>query len=158
MTPYERLAIQMELLVPVLRRLQDRLGAEVVLDALRADLEARIEAAAADREARGRRADLSRVAPGMAHWAQGGALDYEVVAEDDELVGLDVHRCRYTDLMDRLGARDLGQILVCGEDHVGAARVGMRLDRSMTHMAGDGVCDFRFTPVELTGRGRPGPA
>ncbi len=152
LTRYQRLEIQMELLVPVLRQLQAQLGHQIVLDALQADLDRRVTEAGAEREARGRRADMSRVAPGMAPWAEGGALDYEVVEDGPERVGLDVHRCQYAALMDRLEARDLGRILVCGEDHVGAARVGLRLDRPRTHMQGDDVCDFRFTPVELADR------
>ncbi len=90
----------------------------------------------------------------MALWAEGGALDYEVVHEDDDRVDLDVNGCQYAALMDRLDARDLGEILVCGEDHVAAAKVGLQLDRARTHMQGDDVCDFRFraTPVELSER------
>ena len=150
LTRFERVEIQMELLIPVLQRLQARLGTEVVLDALQADLDERVAAAAAEREASGRRVDMARVAPGMELWAEGGALEYDVVEDGEERVGLDVTRCRYTALMDRLGARDLGRILCCGEDHVFAAKVGLQLDRTRTHMAGDDVCDFRFTPVELS--------
>lgn len=152
LTPYQRAEIEMERLVPVLRRLQAALGEEAVLDALRSDLDARIAEASAQAEAEGIRPEMTWVSPGFERFARGDALEYDVVADDDELVGVDVTRCEYAALMDRLDARDLGAILLCGQDHVGAARRGLRLDRPRTHMQGHDVCDFRFTPVELRSR------
>jgi len=152
LTKFERVEIQMEAVVPLIRRLQRELGDDVVLAALRRQLDERIDEARVARAAKGKQADMSRVAPGMEAWATGGALEYEVLENDDDRVDLDVSYCRYSELMDRLGARDLGEILVCGDDYVGAAAVGMDLDRVHTHMTGDGFCDFRFTKVEITGK------
>lgn len=142
LTAYERMAIQMEYAVPLLRDLQDILGDRVVLDALAERLRRRTEAAA--REARPRRVGETRVVLGFEHFAEGGALDYETLVDGPDAVDIDVRGCAYATLMQELEAADLGDLLICGEDHVAVARAGTRLARTETRMLGADRCDFRF--------------
>ena len=143
----ERLQIQMAYAVPLLKRLQDILGSDVVLDALREDTRRRTETAAA--KAGGPSAvDTEMTAKGFERFGGNGLLDYDVIATDAHDMRIDVHRCGHAELVKELGGEEIGAILLCGEDHVMAARVGNRLERPSTIMQGAGSCRFRYLPGE----------
>jgi hypothetical protein len=73
----ERLQIQMAYAVPLLKRLQDILGHDVVPDALREDTR--------------RRTDM--VARGFGWFGGNGLLDYNLIANDADDMRIGVHRC-----------------------------------------------------------------
>ena len=147
LTAFERIEIQMRYVVPLLRDLQAELGEDVILDALRARLARRVEQAGQGVEARD---DLTDQADGLdagfAMFAKGDVLDYEVIARDGGHYDADVHACGYARLMAELEATDIGSLLICGEDDVWAASVGVHLTRTQTRMQGGTHCDFRFRP------------
>jgi hypothetical protein len=74
-----------------------------------------------------------------------GALALEDLARAEDRVEFRVVRCRYAELAERLGARDLGPALVCGLDFAIAEGMGLRLERSQTLMAEGRPCDFRYS-------------
>ena len=135
------LAIEMEAVVPLVRDLQRVLGEPTVLDAL--DERVRLQNEAA-RRAPPREPDFDAIERSMAGFAAGGALDFETVDKGDDHVDMDVTRCGYAALMERLGARDLGSALLCAQDLAVAERIGAKLERSQTYMEGASHCDFRF--------------
>lgn len=57
---------------------------------------------------------------------------------------MNVTRCSYTALMEKLGARDLGPLLLCNLDFAVAERAGLELRRTQTCMQGAAFCDFRY--------------
>ena len=137
LTVLERLRIQMEYVVPLIRDLQRELGT----DAVNAALARRGEPGAA---APGAKADFTRMAAGAEQFAAGDALDYDVIASDDDRFDMNVSRCAYSQMMDDLGARDIGHLLICNLDYPAAARLGMELTRTQTRMQGAAYCDFRY--------------
>ena len=141
----ERLQIQMAYAVPLLKRLQGILGKDVVLDALREDTHRRTEEAA---EIAGGPRPVSKewTAKGFEMFGGNGLLDYELIATDAHDVRVDVHRCAHAELMKELGGEEIGAILLCGEDHIMAARAGIRLDRPSTIMQGASICGFHYLP------------
>ena len=46
--------------------------------------------------------------------------------------------------MERLGARDIGHLLICNLDFPMALRAGTELTRTQTCMQGGSHCDFRY--------------
>tara|TARA_R110002167_G_scaffold36601_4_gene115609 strand:- start:381 stop:821 length:441 start_codon:yes stop_codon:yes gene_type:complete len=146
MTQLERVKAQMEVLVPLVRRLRTELGQSradaLVKDALDAANRAHGEKLAA------RGVDVQGMVQGLEAFAAGEALDYEVVERDDRRLGFDVKRCRYAEHMDRIGARDLGPLLVCGVDRPVAEGMGVDFERTQTLMQGAPCCDFRYALKE----------
>lgn len=140
LTNLERMRIQMEYAVPLVRDLQRLLGEDVVNEALAR----RSELAAQELAAPGTKADFSRMEAGTAHFAAGDALQYEIVESDDDRFDLNVTACGYATMMEDLGARDIGHLLICNQDFPAAARLGMDLERSQTRMQGASHCDFRY--------------
>lgn len=137
MTYLERLRVQMEYAVPLIRGLQRTLGADMVNDAL-----ARRGESATSTP--GLKADFSRMQAGVEHFAAGDALDYEVIALDADSFDMNVTHCGYAQMMEELGARDIGHLLICNLDFPAAAKMGMELKRSQTQMQGAPFCDFRY--------------
>jgi predicted ArsR family transcriptional regulator len=141
LTSLERRQVEMEYVVPLVRDLQAILGEKVVNDALAERTRRNVEAA---RQAPAPDIDLSDLAAGMDHYAAGDALEYEVLAAERDRFDLDVTRCEYATLMERLGARDIGHLLICNMDYKMAAELGTELTRTGTCMQGADRCDFRF--------------
>ena len=141
LTILERLTIQMEYAVPLIRDLQRVLGEEVVNKALAQRIkdlteEAKKSGAVYD--------DLSDMAAGVEIYAAGDALDYEIIYADKDHFDINVTGCRYAKMMDDLGARDIGHHLICGLDFSQAEQMGMTLKRTQTCMQGASHCDFRY--------------
>ena len=140
LTALERTRIQMEYVVPLIKDLQAILGEDVVNNALDERNRRNTEA----NQTSGDKADFTRMADGAKMFAAGDALDYEVIASDNDSFDMDVHRCGYTLLMEELGGRDFGHLLVCNTDFPAAARLGMTLTRTQTQMQGAAFCNFRY--------------
>ena len=140
LTNLERMRIQMEYAVPLVRDLQRLLGEEAVNEALAH----RVELMANEQAQPGSKADFSRMEGGMELFARGGALDYDVIASDGDRFDVNITRCDYMRMMEGLGARDIGHLLICNLDYPMAARTGMALTRTQTQMQGASFCDFRY--------------
>ncbi len=140
LTNLELMRIQMEYAVPLIRDLQRQLGEETVNEALANRLALQEQQQAQP----GAKADFSRMEASMDIYARGGALDYEVIASDSDRFDVNITRCEYMRMMEDLGARDIGHLLICNLDFPMAARAGMALARSQTQMQGASFCDFRY--------------
>ncbi|MBK9343276.1 MAG: L-2-amino-thiazoline-4-carboxylic acid hydrolase [Dehalococcoidia bacterium] len=70
-----------------------------------------------------------------------------MVERDDARFGFNVTRCKFMEMYEELGARDLGYLLSCNRDF--AMFEGMAPDvsfeRTQTRMEGAPFCDFRYT-------------
>lgn len=89
-------------------------------------------------------ADLLRVIREM--WAEEGALEFFILEETEHRLSLNVTRCRYAELYDRLGVQEFGYCLSCNRDEpfTRGFNPRMRLLRTQTIMQGADFCDFRF--------------
>ena len=142
MTQFERFKAQMAVLVPLVRKLRTELGRERA-DALVAEAMDETNRAHGERLAE-RGVDVEGLERGMAAFAAGGALEFDVTDRDDRRYGFDVRRCAYAEYMERIGARDLGPLLVCRADIPTAEGMGVGFERSQTIMEGAPCCDFRY--------------
>ena len=145
LTNFERVKIQREYVVPLIKDLQALLGEDTINDALKRrarDSEVSIDS--------GKQPDFSRMTDGAKMFAEGGALDYDIIASGDDHFDMDVKRCQYAEMMDELGGREFGHFLVCNRDFVAAKRIGMTLTRTQTIMRGADYCDFRYRPARTS--------
>jgi len=141
-TFFERLSIQMELVVPIIRRLQDVLGEEVIINALE---ESNRKLAEQNRSAfpKGSRGDCLSIERGLERFAKD-ALEYEMLFLDKDRADFNVASCRYTKMMQNLNAEDLGALVICDADFAMAEKQGLELKRTQTCMKGASHCDFRY--------------
>lgn len=80
-------------------------------------------------------------------WSEGEAVSIRLLEESAERLSFDVARCRYAEMYEEHGMKELGSCLSCSRD--GAFMEGfnprIRLSRTQTIMEGAPYCDFRFT-------------
>ncbi len=153
----QRRGLEAEVLIPLIRRLETEIGEE------RAHAIARETIAAIAREqgdavsAALGRDDLEGFHHVRDSWAgAGGDLTIETLREDGVHLDFNVTRCRFAELYQRLGARDLGFLLSCSRDFTLSEGYSphLRLERTQTIMQGAPFCDFRYryanddTPAE----------
>lgn len=147
-TLLQRRGIEAEVLVPFIRRLERELGAERAHDLARETIASIArEQGEAVAEALGRD-DLDGFGEVRDSWGgAGGDLTIEAVRHDADHLDFNVTRCRFAELYDRLGARDLGFVLSCGRDFALSEGYSDRLHlvRTQTIMQGAAFCDFRYS-------------
>lgn len=83
-------------------------------------------------------------------WQQDGALEIDVLEQDDERFDFNVTRCRYAELYAALGIADLGTALSCNRDFalIEGFNPAVVLTRTQTIMQGASHCDFRYRNTE----------
>ncbi len=146
----DRVKIQADVLLPVLRRLRSELGAEraraLVADALRDWQRSVHERIAAE-------------TPGAEGWTKLGAMTAAKMPAIGDAVAIEwgtvdlpnamefkITRCAFAEFFRGLGEPELGALLTCeGDMHeVAAAGGGIELIRTQTIMQGADSCDFRY--------------
>lgn len=146
LTLLERTKVQAEVLVPLIRAMEEEFGRErahrLVRQALGGRIRESVRAATAPRGARSTVEWLLRISKA------GDALDDDRLDGAPDEINLDVTRCGYAEFFDRLGEPELGFLLVCSLDYDVADGAGVTLERSHTIMQGSDHCDFRFKGVD----------
>lgn len=143
----EQVKIQAQVLVPLVKALQAELGTE------RANRIVRKALAEQYRKygekwwrMQGPRPLGEKMAATFGRFADGAALDFEVLRQAPEAFDVNVTGCRYAEFYKELGAPELGFLLVCGADFPMAEGFGsdVKFTRTQTIMQGASHCDFRY--------------
>ncbi len=79
-------------------------------------------------------------------WTRDDALEIEMLQETEDLLSFNVTRCRYAELYESLGIRDLGTVFSCARDFalIEGFNPDVSLTRTRTIMEGAPFCDFRY--------------
>ena len=155
----QRRGIEAEVLIPLIRRLEQELGRERAHRIARETIEqiAR-EQGAAVADAVGRD-DLVGFREVRDSWGgAGGDLTIETLRDDGEALHFDVTGCRFAEMYRRLGAPDLGFLLSCARDFTLSTGYSerLRLERTQTIMQGASHCDFRYRLADRGAAARDG--
>ncbi len=143
----EQVKIQARVLIPLIKTLRAELGEE------RADMIVRKALGDFYRkagEAWWRRQQGSDLGEKMGaifdRFADGDALDYEVVKQTADTFDVNVTGCRYARFFQEIGEPELGFLFVCSADFPMAEGFGngVELTRTQTIMQGASHCDFRY--------------
>ena len=143
----ERVKIQAQVLVPLVRTLQAELGEERANAVVRKALAALYRSFGETWWRAQQAAGLGdRMARAFEAFAAAGALDTDVVRQAPDAFDVDVTRCAYAEFYKAIGAPDLGFLLTCSADFDLADGYGapVRLTRTQTIMQGANRCDFRY--------------
>ena len=143
----ERRRLEAAVLIPVIRAMQTEFGEEkvnrVVGEAIR-------RIAKAQGEAERERANIQTMGDLARMRERGplaeGSLTVEVVEQDNERFGFNVNRCKFMEMYEEMGARDLGFLLSCGRDfaYFEGLAPNVTFERTQTRMQGADFCDFRY--------------
>jgi hypothetical protein len=147
-SPLEHVKIQAQVLVPLVKALRAELGQEKADALVRrslGDLYRRL----GDKWWRSQSsADVGSNIGALMEWnAAGDALEVRVLKKAPDAFDADVTQCRYAQFFQKIGAPELGFLLVCSSDFpiTEGFGAGVRLTRTQTIMQGASHCDFRYT-------------
>ena len=101
---------------------------------------------------------LDHFAESLAYWTQDDALELEILEKSEKRFSFNVTRCRYAELYQSLGLKDLGATLSCNRDFtlIKGFNPRISLTRTRTIMEGAAFCDFRYALDETPQRGKAG--
>ncbi|MEM8562656.1 MAG: L-2-amino-thiazoline-4-carboxylic acid hydrolase [Pseudomonadota bacterium] len=136
---YERTRIQMEYAVPFINALKEVIGEHTLMDALQ-----QIHQRSIGNTDQRSVADLAQMDKMVDMFAEGGALKYDVIVSSNDAFAFNISQCAYAQMMEELGGREFGHLLLCGRDFADAKRLGLELERTQTRMQGGDYCDFRY--------------
>ena len=79
-------------------------------------------------------------------WANDEALKIKMIKEDEDELCFDVISCKYADIYEKLGIKELGCILSCSRDFsfMEGFNPAIELKRTKTIMERSKCCDFRY--------------
>jgi len=143
----EQVKIQAQVLVPLVKALQEELGEEranaIVRKAL-GDLYRKY----GEKwwRSQGGRNLGERIASAFDMFAAGGALKYDVLKQAPDAFEVNVTECRYAKFYKEIGAPELGFLLTCSADLPMSVGFGadVQFTRTQTIMQGASHCDFRY--------------
>ena len=146
-TLLQRRGIEAEVLIPLIRRMEQELGRDEAHRIARETIEgiAREQGAAVAEALQ--RSDLEGFHHVKDTWSgAGGDLQIETLREDAEGLEFNVVGCRFAEMYRRMGATDLGFILSCSRDFALSEGYSddLHLERRQTMMQGAPFCDFRY--------------
>lgn len=89
---------------------------------------------------------LGRFVESLKYWTQDDALEIEMIEESEEVLSFNVTRCRYAELYESLGIREIGTIFSCVRDFalIEGFNPNVTLVRTQTIMEGAPYCDFCY--------------
>jgi hypothetical protein len=145
LTFLDRVKIQAEVLVPLLKAFEAELGPERARSIARGALQDHVRRSYASLREKAPGNPIDLVSGGIPLFARD-ALEYEVVQRSPEALDFNVTRCAYAEFYKALGEAELGFLFVCDLDHAMAEGLGpeLQFERSQTIMQGATHCDFRY--------------
>lgn len=144
-TLLERMKIQAEVLVPMVKAFQKEVGEEwaktIARDALRSWF---MEVGKQIGQGEGTPAE--KIAAAMPMASAGDAHDIDVLKQTPDAFEFNVTRCRYAQFYQELNEPELGFLLVCSGDYplTEGLSPDLELTRTQTIMQGASYCDFRW--------------
>ena len=141
LTPFERITLQVQAQIPLVRAMEAALGRERAHLMVREALDRANRASVAQR---GSLLDIPTLAAEFAGFGKGVRYEFETIEQTDTLLRNQVNHCDYAEFMEQIGARDLGELLICDGDYAMADELGLKLERTRTCMNGDGHCNFCY--------------
>ena len=148
-TLLERMKIQAEVLVPMVKAFQKEVGEErantIARDALRSWF---MEVGKQIGQGPGTPAE--KIAAAMPMASAGDAHDVTVLKQTPDAFEFNVTRCRYAQFYQELNEPELGFLLVCSGDYplTEGLSPDLELTRTQTIMQGASHCDFRWRMKE----------
>jgi hypothetical protein len=141
-----RREVEARILIPVIESLGEAFGGDKVLAVVRDTIIgiAREQGAELKRQMGGN--SLQHFEDSLGDWTRDNALEIDVIDKSDDVLSFNVTRCRYAELYEKLGIRDIGTIFSCTRDFalIEGFNPDISLKRTQTLMEGADFCDFRY--------------
>ena len=141
-----RREVEVRILAPVIEAMGDRFGRDEVLDVMRKTIINIAREQGRELSALMGGNSLKHFAASMEFWTKDDALQMDILEHNDAVFNFNVTRCRYAELYESLGLRELGTSFSCARDFalIEGFNPDVKLTRKQTIMEGAPYCDFRY--------------
>jgi hypothetical protein len=141
-----RREVEARILSPVIEALGESVGRAQVLSVVQSTIVNIARNQGADLSKLMGNNSLQKFSETLQFWTRDDALEIEVIEESEDVLSFNVTRCRYAELYDSLGIRDIGTIFSCARDFalIEGFNPDVSLTRTQTIMEGAPFCDFRY--------------
>jgi len=138
--------VEARILSPVIEALSESFGRDQVLSVVRNTIGKIAREQGADLSNLMGNNSLQHFSETLQYWTRDDALEIELVEESEDVLSFNVTRCRYAELYDSLGIRNIGTIFSCARDFalIEGFNPDVSLTRTQTIMEGAPYCDFRY--------------
>ena len=143
----EQRRIEANIIKPIYEEMVERLGKQQAAEILRAAItKDSIQQGQAYAREEGGDTTLHGFHALLPQWKANGALEVDMLAEEEQHVHYNVTRCQYAEMYKSMGLAEIGHILSCGRDGTFCTgyNPNIKLDRTQTIMQGASHCDFRY--------------
>ena len=125
--------------------LNDRFGKEEVLEVIRKKIIA-LSREQGESLADEYGNDVDAFLKTLEFWTQDNALEIDIIEKNQTTLDFDVRRCRYAEMYESLGIKELGATLSCNRDYalIEGFNPDATLVREKTIMSGGDWCTFRY--------------
>lgn len=141
-----RREVEARILIPIIESLGAAFGRDQVLDVVRETI-VRIAREQGDELCHQMGGNsLTHFVDSLTYWTWDNALEIDVIEQSQENLSFNVTRCRYAELYESLGFRELGTTFSCARDFalIEGFNPHISLKRTQTIMEGADYCDFRY--------------
>ncbi len=141
-----RREVEARILAPMLDAMGEAFGRERVLEVMRGTIVRIAKKQGAELAGYMGGVTLQHFAESLRDWTRDDALEIDVIEQTEETFSFNVTRCRYAELYEKLGIRELGSALSCARDYalIEGFNPDVSLKRTQTIMEGAPHCDFRY--------------
>jgi hypothetical protein len=141
-----RREVEARILAPMLDAMGKAFGRERVLGVMRETIVKIAQKQGAELAGFMGGVTLQQFAQSLRFWTMDDALEIDVIEQTEDVFSFNVTRCRYAELYEKLGIRELGTALSCARDYalIEGFNPDVVLKRTQTIMEGAAHCDFRY--------------
>lgn len=141
-----RREVEARILAPMLDAIGEAFGRERVLAVMRETIVKIAQKQGAELAGFMGGVTFQHFADSLRFWTMDDALGIDVIEQTEEVFSFNVTRCRYAELYEKLGIRELGTALSCARDYalIEGFNPDVSLKRTQTIMEGAHHCDFRY--------------
>tara|TARA_B110000003_G_scaffold270339_1_gene302638 strand:- start:620 stop:1111 length:492 start_codon:yes stop_codon:yes gene_type:complete len=141
----KRRETEARILAPIMDALNDRFGKEEVLEVIRKKIIA-LSREQGESLADEYGNDVDAFLKTLEFWTQDNALEINIIEKNQTTLDFDVVRCRYAEMYESLGIKELGATLSCNRDYalIEGFNPDATLVREKTIMSGGDCCTFRY--------------
>ena len=141
-----RREVEARILAPMLDAMGETFGREKVLAVMRDTIVNIAKKQGAELAGMMGGVTLEHFAESLRFWTMDDALKIDVIEQTEDVFSFNVTRCRYAELYEKLGIRELGTALSCARDYalIEGFNPDVSLKRTQTIMEGAPHCDFRY--------------
>ena len=141
-----RREVEARILAPMLDAMGEAFGRERVLAVMRETIVKIARKQGAELAGFMGGVTFQHFAESLKFWTMDDALEIDVIEQTEDVFSFNVTRCRYAELYEKLGIRELGTALSCARDYalIEGFNPDVSLKRTQTIMEGAAHCDFRY--------------